>query len=164
MNRTAEIPEKKRGYADERGIKERLLREYGRALRGVTVEDAKRGHKFHRINAAAAVIHGKKETKKIAPECYSGSMTGDHFERWFEFKLLKDIKTGSVIIMDRASFHRKKQLEEICGKAKVNLLFLPAYSPDFNPIEKDWANMKRTLRDTAPLCDLLQTAVYDYWR
>jgi transposase len=90
-------------------------------------------------------------------------MTGECFERWFEFKLLKDVKPGSVI-MDRASFHRKKQPEEICLKAKVNLLFLPAYSPDFNPIEKDRANMKRALRDTAPPCDLLQTAVYDYWR
>jgi transposase len=43
-------------------------------------------------------------------------------------------------------------------------MLLPAYSPDFNPIEKDWANMKRALRDTAPLWDLLQTAIYDYWR
>jgi transposase len=111
----------------------------------------------------AAVTHSKNGTKKIAPECYNGSMTGERFERWFEYKLLNTVNTGSTIIMDRASFHRKKQLEALCGKAKVNLLFLPAYSPDFNPIEKDWANMKRTLRDTAPLCDLLQTAVYDYW-
>jgi transposase len=35
--------------------------------------------------------------------------------------------------------------------------------PDFNPIEKDWANMKRTLRNTAAFCDLLQTAIYNYW-
>jgi transposase len=114
---------------------------------------------------AAAVIHGKKETRKIAPECYNGSMTGVRFERRFELKLLKEVESGSVIIMDRASFHRKKRLEEICGKAKgkVKLIFLPAYSLDFNPIEKDWANMKRALRDTATLCDLLQTAVYDYW-
>jgi transposase len=42
----------------------------------------------------------------------------------------------------------KKQLEQLFGKANVHLLFLPAYSPDFNPIEKDWANMKRALRDT----------------
>jgi transposase len=42
--------------------------------------------------------------------------------------------------------------EENTG-ANVHLLFLPAYSPDFNPIEKDWANMKRALRDTLPLCD-----------
>jgi transposase len=68
-----------------------------------------------------------------------------------------------VIITDRVSFHRKKRLEEICGQAKVKLMFLPTYSLDFNPIEKDWANIKRALRDTAPLCDLLQTAVYDYW-
>jgi transposase len=57
--------------------------------------------------------------------------------------------------MYRASFHRKKQLEEICAKAEINLLFLPAYSLDFNPIEKKQANMKRALRDTAALCDLL---------
>jgi putative transposase len=90
-------------------------------------------------------------------------MTGERFERWFKIKLLNSVPRGSTIIMDRASFHRKKQLEELCGKAKVNLLFLPSYSPDFNPIEKDWANMKRALRDTAPPCDLLQTAVYNYW-
>jgi hypothetical protein len=148
---------------DERGVKEPLQRECGRAVRGVKAEDAKRGHAFRRVNVVGAVIHGKKEAKKIAGECCGGSMTGERFERRFEFKLLKDVKPGGVIIMDRASFHRKRQLEEICLKAKVNLLFPPAHSPDFNPIEKDRANMKRALRDTATLCDLLQTAVYDYW-
>jgi transposase len=76
---------------------------------------------------------------------------------------LNEVQTGWTIIMERASFHRKKQLEGICGKANVNLVFLPEYSPDFNSIEKDRATMKRTLCDTVPLCDLLQTAVYDYW-
>jgi transposase len=42
--------------------------------------------------------------------------------------------------------------------------FLPEYSPDFNPTEKDRANMKRALYDTAPFWGLLQTTVYDYWR
>ena len=91
-------------------------------------------------------------------------MTGERFEVWFETNLLKNVKPGCAILMDRASFHRKKQLEEMCVKARVNVILLPAYSPDFNPIEKDRANMKRALRDTAPLCDLLQTAIYDYWR
>jgi transposase len=62
----------------------------------------------------------------------------------------------------RQYYSWKEQLEQLCGKAGVKLQFLPAYSPDFNPLEKDWANMKRALRDTVPLCDLLQTAVYDY--
>jgi transposase len=132
-------------------------------VRGKKIEDTKGGRKFHRVQVVAAVIHGKNGTKKIAPECYYGSMTGERFELWFETNLLKKVKPGCAILMDRASFHRKKQLEAICVKARVNVRVLPAYSPDFNPIEKDRANMKNALRDTAPLCGLLQTAIYDYW-
>jgi hypothetical protein len=72
--------------------------------------------------------------------------------------------TGAFGVDSKRYYSWKKQLEKLCVKAKVNLRFLPAYSPDFNPIEKDWANMKRALRDAAPFCELLQTAVYDYWR
>ena len=64
--------------------------------------------------------------------------------------------------MDRASFHRKTKLEETGKRHGVFLLYLPAYSPDCNPIEKTWANMKKKLRDTAPLHGLLETAVYAY--
>ena len=151
------IPDENRVYADECGIKEHLKREYGCALRGVKVEDVKRGHDFHRVNTAAAVIHGKAGAKKLALLCYHGSMKADRFERWIERDLLK------TIIMDNAGSHRKKQLNEICGKAGAGLLFLPHYSPDFNPIGKDWANMKRDLRDTASMYALLETAIYNYW-
>ena len=64
--------------------------------------------------------------------------------------------------MDRASFHRKTKLEEICKKNEVSLWCLPPYSPDFNPIEKTWANMKKDLRNTAPLHELIKSAIYDY--
>jgi hypothetical protein len=89
-------------------------------LRGVKVEDTKRGRKFHRVNVVAAVIHSKNETKKIAPECYNGSVTGERFEIWFEANLLKNVETGSTIIMYRASFHKKKQLESCARKLKLN--------------------------------------------
>jgi len=49
--------------------------------------------------------------------------------------------------MDNASFHPKKELKIIADRYGVALLFLPAYSPDFNPIEKFWANLKHWLRD-----------------
>jgi putative transposase len=89
-------------------------------------------------------------------------MNGAGFENWFENSLLKSVGKGKTIIMDRASFHRKKQLEEICKKQGVSLLYLPPYSPDFNPIEKTWANMKKELRDTVPLYGLIETAIYAY--
>jgi transposase len=46
--------------------------------------------------------------------------------------------------MDNAPFHRKKELRRL-ARGKARLLFLPPYSPDYNPIEKTWANMKRFL-------------------
>ncbi len=45
----------------------------------------------------------------------------------------------------------------------MKILFLPAYSPDFNPIEKDWANMKHALIDILPLCVDVPSAVYIYF-
>ena len=128
------------------------------------MEDSKRGQTFHRVNIVAAAIHSENGVHKLAAECYKDSMTGEKFENWFKNKLLKYDLAGKTIIMDNAMFHRKKQLTEICTKSNVGLLFLPPYSPDFNPIEKDWANMKRSLRDSAPLHELLETALYNYWR
>lgn len=51
----------------------------------------------------------------------------------------------AVIVMDNASFHRKKQLGEIAANNNITLIFLPPYSPKLNPIEKVWANMKKFL-------------------
>jgi transposase len=63
--------------------------------------------------------------------------------------------------MDNASFHRKKALRKI-ARGSVRLLFLPPYSPDFNPIEKTWAHLKKWLRDNASCFDTLENAVYAF--
>jgi hypothetical protein len=136
-----------------------LKREFGWANRGVKVADVKRGHDFHRVPIVAAVIHSKERTKRLAPLCYQGSMKAKRFENCFEFTLLKEISKGITVIMDKASFHCKQKRIAIAEKVKVKGLFLPPYSPDFNPIEKDWATMKRDLRDMAPLYGLLETAI-----
>jgi transposase len=61
--------------------------------------------------------------------------------------------------MDNASFHPFKKLKNLCRRHGMRLLFLPAYSPDYNPIEKSWANMKRALIDI-PTCEDVPAAVY----
>ncbi|MDR0558180.1 MAG: transposase [Treponema sp.] len=89
-------------------------------------------------------------------------MNGVRFEEWFENSLLRTAGKGKTVIMDRARFHRKTKLEEIRKRREVFLVYLPPYSPDFNPIEKTWANMKKDLRSGAPLHGLIESSVYAY--
>ena len=84
------------------------------------------------------------------------------FEGWFENSLLKDLPKGYTVIMDNAAFHRKKELRRI-ARGKVRLLFLPPYSPDYNLIEKSWANMKRFLRNNLKDSQPVVSGIYDYF-
>ena len=68
------------------------------------------------------------------------------------------------MILDNASFHPKIKLRNLARRHGLKLLlFLLAYSPDYNPIEKDWANMKRALVYILPESDDVSAAVYDYF-
>ena len=76
-------------------------------------------------------------------------------------------KNDSTITMDNASFHPKIKLLEIIQSQKfkdknLKLEFLPPYSPDFNPIEHIWANMKFKLPDLIPKFHSLEKAMYNY--
>ena len=70
-------------------------------------------------------------------------MKSQLFEKWFEQDLINELAYGSVLIMDNASFHRKYVLYEIMKKYPRTLIFLPPYSPEYNPIELKWSALKR---------------------
>jgi hypothetical protein len=154
------IPEGRRVYVDESAIDKFLQRERGRALRGVRVEDVRRGRKFQRTNIIAGY---SGEGKFIAEWCYGHRTDSDWFEFWFKEALLPEVAKGSTIILDNASFHREAQLRKMLRWKKIGLLFLPTYSPDLNPIEPQWANLKRALPDIIPLYDTIDEAVYHYF-
>jgi hypothetical protein len=135
-----------------------LQREFGRAPRGEQVEDVKRGTQFDRMNVIGILCQGEH----YGVECYRHTCNSEFFENWFENCLLKIIPKGFTVIMDNASFHRKKILRKL-ARGKVRLLFLPPYSPDYNPIEKSWANMKRYLRDNIKKFQSVDDAIYSYF-
>lgn len=124
-----------------------MYREYGYSLRGVPISGKVSGRKFKRTNVVAA----KCGDRVIAPMIYDGITDSVIFEYWFEALLLKSIPRFSVIILDNAAFHRKARLREMARIADCEVLFLPPYSPDLNPIEMFWAWLKRKLRNI--LCD-----------
>jgi len=137
------IPPERLVYVDECGIDQFLYREYARALRGKKVFAKISGKKFKRTNIVAGLCQGKW----VAPLEYSGTTDSVLFEFWFENCLLKEVDKGSVIILDNATFHKKSVLPDLAKKYGCEVLFLPPYSPDLNPIEKKWAWLKRILRE-----------------
>ena len=95
-------------------------------------------------------------------ECRKQTTNSEYFEDWFTNNLLTEIPKNYTVIMDNARYHSKKKLYKL-ARGKVRLLFLPPYSPDYNPIEKSWANMKRYLRDNCHRFKSLDKAIYDYF-
>lgn len=77
-------------------------------------------------------------------------MNSNTFEYWFRNILLPELPKGTAIVMDNASFHRKKQLSSIAKECGFCLIFLPPYSPELNPIEKFWSWLKRHLEKILP--------------
>lgn len=81
------------------------------------------------------------------------------FNFWLANFLLPEIGQGKTIILDNAAFHKSQQTKSIINDAGCNLIFLPPYSPDFNPIEKFWANLKRIIRGTIRKFKSLEEAI-----
>ena len=81
---------------------------------------------------------------------YTCNMNSKLFELWFVEVLLKLIPTGSVIVLDNASWHRKKILKKLAEASGCRVIFLPPYSPNFKPIELMWFKVKSILRKLKP--------------
>ena len=73
---------------------------------------------------------------------FEGSINGNCFYAWVKQQLLPHLKGNEVIVMDNIAFHKRKDtLKAILDKG-CEILFLPTYSPDLNPIEHAWAKAK----------------------
>ena len=76
-------------------------------------------------------------------------MDGEIFNVYIERVLAPTLRGGDVVVMDNLSAHKRPQVKHAVEAAGAALLYLPPYSPDFNPIEMIWSKVKRLLRSFA---------------
>lgn len=101
-----------------------------------------------RINAIGALIGSALLTVSL----FSTTINTLIFNSWVEQDLIPKLPPQSIVIMDNATFHKSLEMKEALEKEGHTLLYLPVYSPDLNPIEHKWAQMKAIRRKTQ--CDI----------
>lgn len=151
----ADDPRDRLVFVDESGIESFLHSPYAWSKRGKRVYGPVSGRRYARESFVAA----KCGSRILAPFCYQGTCNTELFNLWVERFLLPELKTGQMIIMDNATFHKSERTKTLIESVGCTLLFLPPYSPDLNPIEVFWANFKEKVRSFIELGTTLQSAI-----
>lgn len=152
VKQVAAIAVADRVWVDQCGCDEALRREYGWSVRGQRCFDERSGKRGQRWSVVAAWQESGEPhsgSGLLAPLCFEETCHHRLFELWLKLMLCPLLRPGQWVILDNASFHRKKAIERILKKVGCQALFLPTYSPDLNPIEHQWQPFKikvRTLR------------------
>jgi len=95
---------------------------------------------------------------------YEGSCNAELFEGWLAHVLLPKLEPGCVIIMDNAKWHKTIEVEQLIHDAGCEILFLAPYSPEDNPIEHSWANLKNYIRPKMAYYHNVSDAIDLYFR
>lgn len=142
-------------YVDEAPHDNREDYGYGWNERGQRFHALKSGRRQGRVNMIAALCTGQL----MAPFTVEGSCNRSVFEIWLETCLIPLLKPGQVVVMDNATFHKGGKIEQLIEEAGCQLLYLPAYSPDFNKIERCWSWLKSRIRKQLDQFDCLRDAM-----
>ena len=132
-------------FIDETWTATNMARSHGRAPRG---ERLRMGFP-HGHRKTTTLVAGLRMSGMIAPMVLDGPINGEWFEVYVTQVLVPELRRGDIVIMDNLSSHKRASVRELIETAGATLLFLPPYSPDFNPIEKAFARLKAMLRKVA---------------
>lgn len=129
-------------YQDESGFDEYFTRRHGYAQGGNRLYTKLSGKRYERQSVMALLNHNNQ---LIEPMVYQDTANSNTVYAYFE-TVLPMLKPNSVVVMDNARFHKSPQLQTLFDKYQCQLMFLPPYSPDLNPIENMWGTIKEHLR------------------
>jgi transposase len=132
-------------FIDETWASTNMARTHGRCLRGERLRaSVPHGHWKTTTCVAALTTRGI-----IAPWVFDGPINRDAFETYVEKVLVPELPASAIVVMDNLSSHKGPRIREMIEAAGATLLYLPPYSPDFNPIENAFAKLKANLRKAA---------------
>ena len=126
-------------YQDESGFSKGVTRTHGYSKKGNRCYGSHNWNEKGRVNAVGALL-GKS---LLTVSLFEGSINSDVFYAWVRQDLLRKLPAASVLVMDNATFHKRSDILKSIESAGHEVLFLPPYSPDLNPIEKKWAQYKK---------------------
>jgi transposase len=122
-----------------------MVRPYGRSQRGERCRiSAPHGH--YKTTTVTAAL---RTSGLIATTLFDGATNGERFLAYVTDTLVPVLKSGDTVILDNLSVHKVAGVRTAIAAAGARLLYLPAYSPDFNPIEQAFAKLKALLRTAA---------------
>jgi transposase len=143
-------------FLDERGVTTQRTRRYGRAPRGERVQEgAPAGHWRTLTLLEALTVGGLR-----APMTIESPTDGDVFLAYLEPVLCPQLQPGHVVIMDNRAAHKVAGVRSLLEGGGAQLLYLPPYSPDFNPIEQAGSKLKEARRaGKARLLEALEVVI-----
>jgi transposase len=129
-------------FVDESGVTPQMTRHYGRAPAGQRVEEATPQSHWRTLTVLGAIT----QKGVVASMTIESPTDGDVFLVFVEQVLGPKLQAGAWVIMDNLRAHKVEGVREKIEARGANLVYLPPYSPDFNPIEQIWSKVKQGLR------------------
>lgn len=143
-------------FLDESGINTGMTRLYGRSSSNARVIDYTPDVRFERTTILSSI----RANGDTVPLVFEGALNGELFKAYISECLVPTLHEGDIVIMDNLSSHKVKGVAEAIIAAGANVVYLPPYSPDFNPVEMMWSKIKAYLRKVkARTNELLETAI-----
>lgn len=142
----AAVDRRKLIFTDETGFHLAFTRAFGRAPRGQRVV----GHVPFNRGANHSLIGSLGLRGIVASLLLKGSIDHVAFDAFINELLLPQLRAGDVLLLDNLPAHKASNVEQSVARAKAELIWLPAYSPDFSPNENCWLKMKTFVRGQQP--------------
>jgi transposase len=149
LEKIEQIDKNKLYYFDEYGFNLEDDTEYGYAKRGKRLLVPRSGNRGVRLNVLAARNH---KHELVAPAIEKKYITKKIFKEYLRTKLLPSLPKWSYLVLDNASFHHDSKadllddnietIKDLAEQFEINIIYLPPFSPDLNPIEKKWAQVR----------------------